>query len=65
MGGFPWFGEGGGTGKKNCLSRLSKKISPKCMFLGTSDVIWNNLGTVWSDFRMHIAESHFVIKRIV
>ena len=39
MGGFPRFGEGRGTVKKNCLARPSKKIWPKCMLLGISGVI--------------------------
>ena len=30
--------------KKNGLARHSKKIYPKCMLLGTSGVIWGDLG---------------------
>ena len=37
MGGFRRFGEGRGTGKKKCLV---------CMVLGTSGVIWGDLGEV-------------------
>ena len=48
--GDPSVWEGGGTVKKNCLARPSKKICPKCMLLGTFDVIWDDLRTFWSDF---------------
>ena len=41
--GYPRFGEGRGTLKKNCFARPSKKICPKFMFLGTSGVIWGDL----------------------
>ena len=56
MGAFPRFGEGygggGGTIMKKVLARPSKKMCPKCMLLGTSGVIWGDLGTFWRDFRM-------------
>ena len=61
MGGIPWFGEGGGTVKKNCLARPSKKICPKCMLLGTSGVIWGDLRTFWSDFSDFRMQNHSVL----
>jgi len=48
---------GGGQRRKTVLAISSKKICPKCIFLGTSGVIWGDLRTFWSDlsdFRMQI-----------
>ena len=61
MGSFLWFGEGSGTEKKNCLARPSKKTYPKCMLLGTSGVIWGDLGTFWSDFNDFRMQNHSVL----
>ena len=58
--GNPSVWEGGGTVKKNCLARPSKKICPKCMLLGASGVIWSDLGTFWSDFRDFRMQNHTV-----
>ena len=41
-----------GQWRKTVLARPSKKICPKCTLLGTSGVIWGDLRTFWSDFRM-------------
>ena len=41
---------GGGQRRKTVLAISSKKICPKCIFLGTSGVIWGDLRTFWSDF---------------
>ena len=61
MGAFPRFGEGGGTVKKKFLARPSKKMCPKCMLLGTSGVIWGDLGTFWSDFSDFRMQNHSVL----
>ena len=54
-----WGGvHGGGTVKKKCLARPSKKICPKCMLLVTSGVIWGRFGA--SDFRM---QNYSVLKK--
>ena len=55
------FVEGGGTVKKNCLARPSKKICPKCMLLGTSGVVWGDLRTFWSDFSDFRMQNHGVL----
>ena len=46
MSGFRRFGEGD---SKDNGKGDSKKICPKCMLLGTFDVIWDDLRTFWSD----------------
>ena len=51
--------------KKTCLARPSKKICSKCMLLGTSLVIWSDLGTLWSDFRDFRMQNHSVAKNVV
>ena len=61
MGGFLPFGEVRGTVKKTCLARPSKKICPQCMLLGTSCVIWGDLGPFWSDFSDLRIQNHCVI----
>ena len=65
MGGFLQFGVGGGTVRKNCFARPSKKIFPKCMLLGTSGMIWGDLETCWSDFRDFRMQNRCVIKLFV
>ena len=50
MGGFPPFGEGSGTVKKNCMSLIHD--------LGN---FWCDLGTFWSDFRM---QNHSVLNNL-
>ena len=49
-GGFPSVEEGSGTVKKIVWGGPVKKLSPKCIILGTSGVIWVALGIFWSDF---------------
>ena len=61
MGGFPRFGEGRGTMKKNVLVRPCKKICPKCMLLGASGVIWGDLRMFWSDFSDFRMQNHSVL----
>ena len=60
-GGVPQFGERRGTVKKHCLVSPSKKICPKCILLGTSGVIWGDLGTFWSDFSDFRLQSQSVL----
>ena len=61
MGAHPRFGKEGGTVKKKFLARPSKKMCPKCMLLGTSGVIWGDLGSDFSDFRM---QNHSVLENV-
>ena len=41
-----------GDSDEKLLGEAVKKIYPKCMILGTSGVIWGDLGTFWSDLEM-------------
>ena len=52
---------GDGTAKKNYLARPSKKLCLKCMLLGTSGVIWDDLGTSWSGISGFRMQNHSVL----
>ena len=57
MGGFPRFGEGLGQ-RRIFLARPSQKIY---MPLGTSRVIWSDLGAFLSDFSNFRMQNHCVV----
>ena len=59
------FKRGGGQWRKYVWQGPVKKICPKCMIWRTSDVIWGDLGTFWSDFNEFKMQNHSVIKRFV
>ena len=58
MGGFPWFEEGVGQRRIFFLARPSQKIY---MPLGTSRVIWSDLGAFLSDFSNFRMQNHCVV----
>ena len=59
------FGRGVGQCRKIVWQGPVKKIRPKCMIWQTSDVIWGDLGTFWSDFNEFKMQNHSVIKCFV
>ena len=50
---------GVGQSRKIVWLRPSKKICQKCMLSGTSGVVWGDLWTFWSDFRMQNVKNDF------